>query len=616
MDLITLDFETYYDKEYELSKMLTEDYICDDRFEVMMVGLKLNSGPSKVYSFPTINQYAQVFEAINLRGNAMLCHHTAFDGLILALRFGIIPPMLLDTLGMAQALLKPYLRSVGLASCLKHCDLGVQKGTYVGNMKGRRLSSLSPTELGKYARYCADDCGGEYALFQHLVKQLPRRELEIIDMTLRMYLEPQFELDHGTLAGVYTDTVNKKAELLSSLPPGVEKKDLMSNPKLAQILEGFGVIPPIKISPTTNKPAFAFAKTDPGWKDLEDEYEDDPLIASILAARTGVKSTLAETRAKRLMSIALNHPMFRVPLRFYAAHTGRYGGTEKINCQNFTRIKPKLKHRRQLRYAVKAPKGHSILAADLSQIEVRINAWLSNCLSLLTAFRAGRDPYCEFGSIIFHRTITKADIRERFIAKTCILGLGYGMGWKKLQATLRKDGIKLTNQEAYDYVNLYRNTYREITNNWRQCDSAIEIIAHGGKMMLGPCQAIYNKILLPNGMALVYHNLRYVDSKKYKGWTYDFGGQGRTLWGGTIIENICQALGRIIVMEQMLTIKKALGLRPALQAHDELVYVVPTPQIATYKQEILRLMRIPPGFAPDLPIDAEANHGPTYGDAK
>ncbi len=616
MDLITLDFETYYDKEYELSKMLTEDYICDDRFEVMMVGLKLNAEPSKVFSFNTIDQYTQLFEDWNLRGNAMVCHHTAFDGLILAIRFGIIPPMLLDTLGMAQALLKPYLRSVGLASCLKHCDLGVQKGTYVGNMKGRRLSSLSPIEIGKYARYCADDCDGEYALFQHLVKQLPRQELEIIDMTLRMYLEPQFKLDYDTLAGVYTDTVNKKAELLSSLPTGIEKKDLMSNPKLAQILENYGVICPIKVSPTTNKPAFAFAKTDPGWKDLEDEYEDDPLIAPILAARTGVKSTLAETRAKRLMGIARDHPMFRIPLRFYAAHTGRYGGTEKINCQNFTRINPKLMHRRQLRYAVKAPKGYSVLAADLSQIEVRINAWLSHCLSLLAAFRAGRDPYCEFGSKIFHRVITKADIRERFIAKTCILGLGYGMGWKKLQATLRKDGIKLTNQEAHDYVNIYRNTYREISNNWRQCDAAIEIIAHGGKMMLGPCQAEFNKILLPNGMALVYHNLRYVESKKYTGWTYDFGGQGRTLWGGTVIENICQALGRIIVMEQMLAIKKELGLRTALQAHDELVFVVPTPQIATYEKEILRLMRIPPSFAPDLPIDAEANHGPTYGDAK
>ena len=616
MDLITLDFETYYDKEYELSKMSQEDYVCDKRFEVMMVGIKCNAEPTKVYSFPTIKQYDQLFRALNLRGQAVLCHHTQFDGLILAVHFGLVPALLLDTLGMAQAILKPYLRSVSLASCLKHCDLGVQKGSYVGNMKGRRLSSLSSSELIKYAEYCRDDCDGEYALFQHLVKQLPRKELEIIDMTLRMYLEPQFELDRGTLVAVYEDTVKKKQELLSQLPANIEKSTLMSNPQLATLLESYGVIVPMKISPTTNKPTYAFAKSDMGWKELEDEYEDDTLIASILAARTGVKSTLAETRSKRLIHIADSYEKFRVPLRYYSAHTGRYGGSEKINAQNFTRINPKLLHRRQLRYAIKAPKGYSVLVADLSQIEVRINAWISNCLKLLRIFQDGRDPYCEFGSEIFHRTITKADEKERFISKTCVLGLGYGMGWKKLQATLRKDDVKITDAEAHDYVDIYRHTYSEIRNTWNICGGAIEIICNGGYFSLGPCRAEKGKIILPNGLALHYNNLRMVQSKKYEGWAYDFAGQGRTLWGGKVVENICQSLGRIVIMAAMLRVKKEVAIRPALQAHDELVYVVPTPQVTAYEKEVLRIMRIPPDFAPDLPLDAEAGWGPTYGDAK
>ena len=616
MDLITLDFETYYDNEYSLSKMLAEDYVCSEQFEIMMVGIKLNAEPTRVYSFPTIEQYAQLFRALNLRGQAMVCHHTAFDGLILAIRFGIVPACLLDTLGMAQALLKPYLRSVSLASCLKYCDLGVQKGTYVGNMKGRNLSSLSTLELAKYAEYCRDDCDGEYALFQHFVTQLPRRELEIIDMTLRMYLEPQFELDRSTLVDVHQDAVTEKALLLSHLPEGVDKAQLMSNPQLAAVLEKYGVVVPMKISPTTDKPTYAFAKSDPGWKDLEDEYDTDPIIASILTARTGVKSTLAETRSKRLVDIADKYDKFRIPLRYHAAHTGRYGGMEKINAQNFTRIDPKKTHRRQLRYAVTAPKGYSILAADLSQIEVRINAWISNCLKLLNIFRDKRDLYCEFGSEIFHRAITKLDILERFISKTCILGLGYGMGWKKLQATLRKDNVKLTEQQAWDYVSIYRNTYREIQNTWNTCGSAIEIVCNGGKFSLGPCRAEKGKIILPNGLALHYNNLRYLHSKKYEGWVYDFAGQGRTLWGGKVVENICQALGRIVIMAAMLRIKKELGLRPALQAHDELVYVVPTSQAAAYGKEILRIMKISPDFAPDLPLDAEVKWGPTYGDAK
>ncbi len=616
MDLITLDFETYYDSEYELRKLSTEDYICDKRFEIMMVGIKCNAEPTRVYSFPTLTQYAQLFAALNLRGQAMVAHHTQFDGLILAIHFGIVPTLLLDTLGMAQAILKPYLRSVSLASCLKHCDLGVQKGTYVGNMKGRRLSSLSSSELSEYASYCRDDCDGEYALFQHLKEQLPRQEFEIIDMTLRMYLEPQFELDRNVLAGVYTDAVDSKAKLLAQLPKNIDKPKLMSNPQLAKVLEDYGVEVPMKISPTTNKPTYAFAKSDMGWKELEDEYEDDTIISAILAARTGVKSTLAETRAKRLIGIAEKYPLFRVPLRYYSAHTGRYGGSEKINAQNFTRINPKLTHRRQLRYAITAPKGHSILVADLSQIEVRINAWISNCLKLLNIFRDKRDPYCEFASEIFHRTITKLDILERFIAKTCVLGLGYGMGWKKLQATLRKDDVKITEQQAWDYVNTYRTTYSEIRDTWGTCGSAIEIMCNGGQFFLGPCRAEKGKIILPNGLALHYNNLRMIHTKKYEGWAYDFAGQGRTLWGGKVVENICQSLARIVIMANMLQVKKELGLQPALQAHDELVYVVPTSQVAAYEKEVLRIMRVPPDFAPDLPIDAEAGHGPTYGDCK
>ncbi len=616
MDIWTVDFETYYDKEYSLTKMSTEEYVCDDRFELMMVGVKKNAEKSRVFSFGSIAEYDHLFQTMNLRGSAMLCHNTQFDGLILAILFGIIPQVLLDSLGMAQALLKPKQRSISLANCLKTLDLGVQKGTYVGNMMGRRLSSLTAQELQKYAAYCTDDCDGEWALFQHLVTQLPRRELEIIDLTLRMYLQPVFSLDREILVGVHTDTINHKQALLDALPPEITKSQLTSNPQLAALLEKHDVEVPLKISPTTNKPTYAFAKTDPGWKDLEDEYADDPLIAPILAARIGNKSTIAETRAKRLIDIADNFDHLRVPLRYYSAHTGRYGGMEKINLQNLPRIKPALGHRRQMRYALKAPEGYSVLSSDLSQIEARLTAWLAGCETLLRIFREGGDPYCEFASKAFRRVITKADQKERFIGKTCILGLGFGMGHKKLQGTLRKDDIKLNEPTAMQYVDTYRHLYAEIPAAWRTCGGAIDILCNGGTMTLGPCRAEHRKIILPNGMAIQYNNLRHISTKKYTGWVYDYAGMGRTLWGGKILENIIQSLARIVIMDQMCQIKKEVGIRPALQAHDELVYVLPTQDIPYYMQEVLRIMKQPPAFAPDLPIDAEANWGPTYGDAK
>jgi len=613
---VTLDWETYYDDDYSLSRMSTEDYVCDPRFQIMMVGIKINAGPPTWVSFDSTQKYRTYLEPI-LRGNALLAHNTAFDGLILAVHFnGLLPSLLLDTLGMAQAKLKPYHRSISLASCLKHRNLGIQKGTYVGNMKGRRLESLTQSELSQYGQYCMDDCEGEYLLFKDLVKDFPRDELLIIDMTLRMYLEPQFVPDYETFKNVYDDTRANKKALIAKLPPEIKKSQLMSNPQLAKLLEDIGVEVPMKISPTTDLPTYAFAKNDEGWKDIEEEYADDPLVSSILAARLGVKSTIAESRAERMMEIAQKYPWLRIPLRYYAALTGRYGGMEKINAQNFTRVDPKNPSRNQLRYGIKAPEGFSVLTCDLSQIEVRINAWISGCKALLDVFARGGDPYCEFGTKVFGRVITKADVAERFIAKTCILGLGYGMGWKKLRATLRKDGYKVTEQEARRYVDTYRSLYGEIPAMWRYCDQLIEIIAHGGQRLVGPCRAQHGKILLPNGMTIDYHRLRYVEQKKYQGWVYDFAGMGRTLWGGKIVENICQSLARIIITQHMLDIKKKCKLNIALQAHDELVYVVPTEHAHIYKHHILKIMHQSPAFAPDLPVAAEAGVGATYGDAK
>ena len=615
MDIVTLDWETYYDDNYSLTRMSTEDYVCDPRFQIMMVGIQVNDGDPEWVSFRSLAEYKTYLEPI-LRGNAVLCHNTMFDGLILAVHFGIYPKLYLDTLAMAQALLKPKYRSISLASCLKNEELEVEKGTYVGNMKGRRLESLTQEELNKYGQYCVDDCIGEYVLFKHLVKDFPRDELKIIDMTLRMYLQPQLVPCYDTFKNVYDDTRAKKAELVSKLPEGVTKSQLTSNAQLAKLLESYDVEVPLKISPTTNKPTYAFAKNDEGWKDLEEMYADDPEIAPILAARLGVKSSIAESRAERMMGIAGKYPWLRIPLRYYAALTGRYGGMEKINAQNFTRVDYKNPSRNQLRFGIKAPDGHSVLAGDLSQIEVRVNAWLSGCKPLLSVFARGGDPYCEFATKAFGRTITKDDSRERFIGKTCILGLGYGMGWKKLRATLRKDGVKISEQEAQDFVNVYRTEYPEIPALWRYCDNTIELIANGGQRLIGPCRAEHQAILMPNDMRIQYNNLRMVQSKKYSGWVYDYAGMGRTLWGGKVVENLCQSLARIIISGHMLAIKDKCKLQPALQAHDELVYVVPTQHVKVYEHHILKIMKTPPAFAPDLPIDAEADYGSTYGDAK
>lgn len=617
MNIFTIDFETYYGKTYSLSKMSTEAYISDDQFQIIMVGVKKNDDPTEILSFTTHDEYRQALEARGVHRGAVLCHNTMFDALILVTVLKITPPMLFDTLCMAQATLKPFHQSISLAKCLEHESSPLSKGTYVGNMLGRRLESLTPAEFQKYAAYCSVDCDGEWWLFNRLKDRLPKDEYRIIDMTLRMYTHPSFDLDINVLKNVLQNARDKKAALLAALPPSINQAQLSSNHKFAKVLEALGVDVPMKISPTTLKPAYAFAKTDPEFKDMEEEYEDDPLVGPILAARLGTKSTLTETRTTRFIEIAEQYGKLRVPLRYYGAHTGRYSGMQGINCQNLTRINPKNPSRDQLRYALAAPKGHVVLASDLAQIEARLNAWLCNCIPLLEVFRNQGDPYCVFASKAFNRVVTKADEKERFIGKTCILGLGYGMGWKKLQGTLRKDGYKANMQECKDYVYKYRGEYHQIPAMWEYCDGVIESMASGEAMqMIGPLFATKNRLTLPNGMAIWYHNLRYIDTVKYRGWSFTYAGRPKTLWGGKMVENIIQSLARITITEHMIRIKKEMGLRPALQAHDELVYVVPENRVEEYERGVLEIMKSPPSFAPDLPINAEAAWGLTYGDAK
>ena len=617
-DLHTVDFETYYDREYSLSRLPTEDYVYDEQFEIILVSHKINNGKTEWFTSPHEEDYREWLMERGVHRGAFLAHNSMFDAIILKRLLIPTPPILLDTLCMAQAVLKPRFKSIGLEACLKNTNSPFRKKGYVANMLGRRLSSLSRQEILDYADYCVTDTDGTHWLFNHLKDQLPRSEFEIIDTTLRMYTDPAFVLNPDTLKFLLIEEREKQAKLLAALPKDITKSQLSSNPQFAKLLqEKLGIDPPTKISPTTGKITWAFAKNDEEWKDMEDEWGDDPVAGAIIAARLGVKSTIAESRAQRFLDIAEKHGKLRVPLKYYGAHTGRYSGMQKINCQNLTRIDFKSKSRNQLRYALQAPKGHKVVAIDLSQIEARLNAWLSGCQELLDVFATGGDPYCAFATKIYKRKITKADKNERFVGKTCILGLGYGMGALKLKATFRKDGVKVTLGTAQEYLYTYRDSYHEIPATWKFCDGLLTRIHDGGMIPIGPCMATKDRITLPNGMAIWYNNLRWIDDEaKYRGWVFNYAGRVKKIWGGTVVENLCQSLARIILMEHATEIRRETGYRPKLNVHDELVYIVRENEAEAFLEAGEAIMHKSADWAEGLPVAAEGSMGDTYGDCK
>lgn len=621
MDLFTVDFETYYDDEYSLTKMSTEDYVNDPRFEIILVGIKKNNEKPKWFSGTLRETFKWLYQEGAFAPTASwLAHNMLFDGLVAAVHLKFVSKLLVDTLAMAQFALKPHSRSISLDSCTKNLDLGIRKGTEVHNMKGRTRASLSPAELQCYAEYCMTDCEAEYRLFRYLKNQFPADEFLVMDMTLRMYLQPKLKLDAALLAEILAEIHAKKAQMLASLPANVTTQMLGSNDQFAELLKTYGIEPPMKVSPTTGLATYAFAKTDSGFKELEEEVADHPELSVIMASRLGVKSTIEESRTERLLQIAKTRQWLRVPLRYYAAHTGRYGGMEKINMQNPPRV-----DKSRLRFCIVAPPGKVVLGLDLAQIEARLNAWWSGQEDLLDVFRRRGDPYATFASTAYRCDVVKGrsklDDKRRFVGKTCILGLGYGMGAPKLKTTLFKDGVKVDIPESERLVRTYRTAYSRIPARWRVCDQMLGLMAGASaRSELGPVGFIHNGIVLPNGMTIAYPHLRMVtaDSNKlkYSGWAYTFAGEMRTLWGGKIVENVVQSLARILVTGYMVQIKREYNLDPALQVHDELDYVVDEDRADDWAKALSEIMRVTPSWAEGLPVEVEANYGRTFGDCK
>ena len=626
MDIYTIDFETFYSRTYSLSKMTTEAYVRADAFEAILVGIKKNNG--KTIWVPR-DLIAGVLKGIDFSNAAILCHHTAFDGAILSWRYGVRPKLWLDTLSMARPL---HNVSVGgsLKALAQYYKLGA-KGDEVVNALGKRYAHFSKEELARYADYCVNDVELTYKLFLKMKDVFPQEELLVIDQTLRMYIEPKIKLDQALLSQHLTEVQLSKDKLLQmvaevmDMGPNADtaalKPVLMSNPQMAELLARLGVDAPMKTSIKTGKEAFAFSKTDKEFTDLL-EHPDERVRAAV-EARLGVKSTLEETRTMAFIGIS-ERGALPIMLNYYGAHTGRFSGGDKVNLQNLPS-----RGNTTIRRALRAPDGHEIIACDSSQIEARTVAWLAGQDDLLQAFREGRDVYSEFASDVYGRTITKDNYTERFVGKTCILGLGYGMGAEKFQRTLALAKIEIDEFEAQRIVRLYRQKYHKIVALWQLCGHAITNMAAGRQGTINDILEYDGTgITLPNKMRITYPALRqngrefqYInDARTYRKYIKDkmLGLPldelpWTKIYGGKVVENLVQALAGIIVRKQMVDMGLA-GYFVAFQVHDENVAVVPTEIADAAEEHIVRIMSTPPVWAPELPVACEVGRALNYGD--
>jgi DNA polymerase len=541
--MITLDFETYYSKTYSLSKMTTEEYVNGDEFEVIGVGIKVDDKPTIFYTGEK-RLLKIVLDHYDIPNQILLCHNTFFDATILSEYFGITAKRYLDTLSMARAI---HGISVGgsLAKLVEHYGIGV-KGTEVVNALGKHLKDFTEEELARYGEYCVNDVEVTYKLFHALMPHFNTQELSLIDITIKMATKPTLTIDLPMLESYLHEVRTKKEDLLSRVV--ADKKELMSNPKFAALLEQYGVEPPMKVSPTTGKLTYAFAKTDDGLKDLLEH--ENPDVQALVATRLGVKSTIEETRTERFIGIAKRTNYLPIPLNYYGAATGRWsaGSGQKLNLQNLPREST-------LKKAIVAPDGMVVVGADLSNIELRVGLWVCDEMEALKSLGDGRDLYKEFASLAFNVPYEEVTKAQRFIGKTSQLGLIFGVGAAKLRDAVKSgSGTDLGEMEAKRIVDLYRKTYTGVTAFWKTCSKAIKAIADDDEFTFGR-EGLYvvdgkRGVKLPSGLYMQYpqlENVKDIESGE-EGYKYKLRNGYDRLYGGKLTNN-CIAEGTLVLTD-------------------------------------------------------------------
>ena len=647
MKILVVDLETRWDsKEYTLSKMTTEEYIRSPRFKAFGMGVKFKGEEGSMW-IPHA-KIPKFLKRIDWSQTALLAHNAQFDVAILSWVYGVKPAFIYDSLSMARAL-----RGVEVGNSLAKLaqEFGLpDKGRAVHNTNG--LEELTPEIEQELADYCLHDVFLCEEVFDRLAVNYPETELKLIDMTLRMFTEPVLELDKEMLSAAITDEREKRESLLAQL--AIDEASLASNPQFAEVLISLGVEPPRKVSKTTGKEAFAFAKNDALFQALLNGSNED--VALVCEARLKVKSTLERTRAQRFLDIA-GRGTLPVPLNYYGAHTGRWSASKgsSLNLQN-------LKRGSFLRKSICAPSGYKLVVADLSQIEPRVLAYLADYKELLDIFASGQDAYAAFGAQMFGiPNLTKEshpDLRQS--AKSALLGCGYGMGWASFAAQLltgflgapptRYDKkfakvLGVSGQDVNDFINYeknlermaeiphtctesellvhcicakkiidkYRSAAEPVQSLWTLCNELISYSLSKGKPYVHKCITFEKEsILLPSGLSLRYPNIRSRVEDNKAQWVY--GEHGKRLYGGKLVENIVQAVARCVMTDGMLRIQERY--KCVLTVHDEAVLLVPENEAEDAYKFVLECMTADPWYMPGIPLAADGGFGERYGDIK
>ena len=639
MKICTVDLETYWSVTHSLSKMSPIAYCMHPDTEIISCGFKFDDGETEiVFGEANVIEYAS---KVDWSQYWVVGHNlSGFDSMILAWRMHIKPRLWGCTLAMSRPI---HAKDAGgsLAKLVEHYKIGYKDQSALIATKGRRLSEFTKKEIADMALYNKDDVDQCYALLRRLIPQTRKDEVRLIDMTIRMLVEPKFEANSSLLYDTLVEEGIRKKKVLLEASKEMNVYDaahtdeenieailklLSSAAKFAAFLRTVGVEVPTKISARTGKEIPALAKTDEEFLALQEH--DNPIVATAAAARLDAKSTILQTRINAFLDASNAHPDKRVPipLKYYGADTtGRWSGWG-YNPQNLPRVNPYAPRPSDaLRKSLIAPAGYKVVVADLSGIELRVNHFLWKVPSSTAMFQADpekADLYKDFASKLYAVPYDGVTKQQRQVGKVAHLGLGFGAGWKTFMTVAKlMGGVEIDESESQDIVNQWRDSYYEITRGWRTCHNVLPTIMRGATgAALDPWGMV---VPVPEGLKTPKGIIRYPSLRTERNeadgrmeFVYGHGRNKARIYAGKIDENIVQHLARCVIADNALTVQDLTGLNPALMVHDELVYIVPESESQDMLDLVQKVMRTPPIWWPELVTWSEGDIGDTYGDAK
>ena len=640
MRIATVDLETFWAQEHSLSKMSPIAYCTHPETEIISIGVKFGEGNTDILFGE--DHIKATMAKLDWSDTMVVGHNlSGFDCMILSWRLGIKPKMWGCTLAMARPL---HAKTTGLslAKLVEHYVLGVKDQSALIATKGRHLKDFTAQEITEMGRYNKADVEQCYALFKKLLPHYSRKELWHIDTTIRMLVEPKFKVDTTLLDTTLLAERNRKnlavlnlAELLDIDIQGdtgaIEEQvtaQLASVAKFSAILDGQGVPVPTKKSPSNPDTQIpALAKTDQEFLDMQEH--GNPIVAAAAQARLAIKSTILETRIQAFLDAsAATGGHLPVPLNYCGADTtGRWSGWA-YNPQNLPRVAKKSKLSDALRNCMQAGPGKTIIVADLSGIELRVNHVLWKVPSTMELYQgnAKADLYRAAGAIVHGCTPEEVTDAQRQIEKIKALGLGFGAGAKTFVRIAKiMGGMDITEDQAQEWVTSWRTQYSEIVRGWKTCGTSIQDIYDGTSNTIDPwgmCVTTEQGVRLPSGRVIRYPGLRveeggtWDDGRAKRSWVYGTGRHKAFLTGPKMDENLVQALARDVLADNTLAFFKLTGLRPQLSVHDELVYVVSEAAADDLLPMLQGIMRTPPKWWPELITWSEGGKATTYGATK